>query len=160
MVVAPKRKVTPRLMRLGMNLYPPYLFSGIRIDEISPDWRHCRARITPRWFNRNAVGTIFGGTLFALTDGPWALMLMHLLGSDYFIWDNAASIDFIAPGRGRVRTEFYISPEAEAAIRAEAATGDKVQPWFDNDIHDDSGVLVARARRQLYVRLKPRARPA
>ena len=160
MAVASKRKVTPRLMRLGINLYPPYLFSGLRIDAISPDWRHCRARITPRWFNRNAVGTIFDGTLFALTDGPWALMLMQLLGPDYFVWDNAADIDFIAPGRGRVRTEFYISAEAEAAILAEAANGHKVLPWFENEIHDDAGLLVARVRRQLYVRLKPRARPA
>ncbi len=151
--------VTPGRMRWGMNLYPPYLFSGIRIDSISADWRHCRARIVLRWYNRNAVGTIFGGTLFAVTDGPWALMLMRLLGPDYYVWDRAADIEYVSPGRGTVFTEFAIPPEREAEIRTAAAGGEKVEPWFGNEIRDAAGTLVAHARRQLYVRLKPRARP-
>lgn len=152
-------KVTPSRMRRGMNLYPPYLFSGIRIDSISEDWRHCRARIVLRWYNRNAVGTIFGGTLFAVTDGPWALMLMQLLGPDYYVWDRAAEIRYISPGRGTVFTDFVIPPETEREIRAAAASGEKVEPWFENEIRDASGIVVAQARRQLYVRLKKRARP-
>ena len=35
----------PSTLRIGMNLWPPFLFSGIHVTEISPDWR--RIRVEP-----------------------------------------------------------------------------------------------------------------
>lgn len=35
-----------------------------------------------------------------MTDPFYALLLMHRLGSRYHVWDQAASIEFVAPGRG------------------------------------------------------------
>ena len=48
-----------------------------------------------RFWNANDVGTHFGGSLFAMTDA--------FLGSDYVVWDKAASIGYRKPGRGTVR---------------------------------------------------------
>jgi hypothetical protein len=41
----------------------------------------------------------------------------------------------------------------------QAAGGQKVLPQFDVAIKDEAGALVARVRKTLYVRLKPRYRP-
>ena len=42
---------------------------------------------------------LFGGSLYAMTDPFFALMVMHNLSSDYVVWDKSASIDFLAPAR-------------------------------------------------------------
>ena len=39
-------------------------------------------------------------------------------------------------------------------VKAAAAGGEKVLRWFDTDVLDADGELVARVRKQLYVRLK------
>jgi acyl-coenzyme A thioesterase PaaI-like protein len=110
--------------------------------------------------NRNYVGTHYGGSLFSMTDPFYALMLMHLLGDRYLIWDQAASIEFVAPGRGTVSAVFRLTKEEVEAIRAQAASGEKVLPQFDVDVRDADNALVARVHKTLYVRLKPRFRPA
>jgi ribosome-binding ATPase YchF (GTP1/OBG family) len=46
------------------------------------------------------------------------------------------------------------------ALTGAAASAEKVLPEFDTDILDAQGEVVARVHRTLYVRLKPRHRPA
>jgi hypothetical protein len=75
----------PSTLRLGMNLWPPFLFSGVHVAEIAPDWRYARVELRLRPWNRNYVGTHFGGNLFAMTDPFWMLLLMHCLGRDYYV---------------------------------------------------------------------------
>ena len=147
-----------RLLRLGLNLYPPYLGAGIREREISPDFRRVRVRMGLGWYNRNYVRTQFGGSLYSMTDPFFMLMLMQLLGRDYIVWDKAASIDFISPGKGPVHAEFRVDDELLAQIRQHTADGDKYLPELRVEVRDDEGTLVAIVHKTLYIRLKPRAR--
>jgi acyl-coenzyme A thioesterase PaaI-like protein len=149
----------PGVLRFGMNLWPPFLGAGIRVRRISPDWSEVVVALRQGVLNRNYVGTHYGGSLFSMTDPFYALMLMHRLGSRYLIWDQAARIDFVAPGRGTVTAQFVLPPERVEAVRAEAASGAKVLPEFDVDIRDAAGKVVASVHKVLYVRLKPRFRP-
>jgi len=142
-----------------MNLWPPYLGAGIRVRGIAGDWSSATVELRSRFFNRNYVGTHFGGSLFAMTDPFYALLLIHRLGERYLVWDQAASIEFVAPGRGTVSATFVLPEERVEAIRAQAAGGDKVLPEFEDEIRDRAGEVVARVRKTLYVRLKPRYRP-
>ena len=151
--------MTPRQLRWGMNLWPPFLGAGIRVRSIAADWREVVVELRQRLLNRNYVGTHYGGSLFSMTDPFYALMLMHLLGERYLIWDQAASIEFVAPGRGTVRAVFRLGEEDVEAIRARAASGEKVLPEFDVEVRDAAGALVARVHKTLYVRLKARYRP-
>src|SRR5688572_6524224 len=114
-----------------MNLWPPYRGAGIRVRSIAPDWSGAEVELGQRWFNRNYVGTHFGGSLFAMTDPFFALLLMHRLGERYHVWDQAARIDFVAPGRGTVSARFELPDERVAAIRAQTTAGDKVLPEFE-----------------------------
>lgn len=147
------------LFRLGLNLWPPFLFTGIRVVELGEDYRHARVELRMRPWNRNYVGTHFGGSLFAMTDPFWMLLMMHALGRDYYVWDKAGEIEFVKPGRGKVTAQFRITDEALAQVRAATAGGQKSLPWFEVDVTDAEGEVVARVRKQLYVRLKPAARP-
>ena len=143
-----------------LSLWPPFLFSGIRVRAISPDWGEARVVLRLRPWNRNYVGSQFGGSLFAMTDPFWMILVMHQLGDDYYVWDKSASIDFIAPGRGDVFAHFKVDPAVMAELRHDAAAGAKVLRWFEVNVTTADGEIVARVRKQLYVRLKPKAREA
>ena len=141
-------------LRRGMNLWPLFLASGIHVTTISPDWRYVRVEMRMRPWNRNYVGTHFGGSLFAMTDPFWMLLVMHNIGDGYIVWDKAASIEFEKPGRGTVTAEFHLDDSMLDELRAAAAGGDKVLRWFDTPVRDSRGDVVANVRKQLYVRRK------
>ena len=143
-----------RGLRRLMNWWPPFLFAGIHVRRISDDFGSVEVEMRQRWYNRNYVGTHFGGSLFAMTDPFWMIMLLHRLGRDYLVWDQAGAIDFVRPGRGTVSARFELSDAAVAAVRAAAEGGEKHLQWFETEIRDGSGELVARVRKQVYVRRK------
>ncbi len=96
------------LFRHGINLWPPFLFAGIHVTHVSDDYRYVRVELRMRPWNRNYVGTHFGGSLFAMTDPFWMLTVMQNLGRNYFVWDRAGEIEFLKPGRGTVVAEFRL----------------------------------------------------
>ena len=149
-----------RLMRWFMTLYPPYLGAGVRVRHIGDDFRDIHVSMGLGWYNRNYVGTQFGGSLYSMVDPFYMLMLMENLGRQYIVWDKAADIDFIAPGKGPVFARFHIDQTLLDDIRQHTADGDKYLPTLQVDIHDGAGTLVARVEKTLYVRLKPQARQA
>ena len=141
-----------------LNLWPPFLCNAIRVQAVSDDWTEARVVLRLRPWNRNYVRTQFGGNLFAMTDPFWMLLALHQLGPDYLVWDKAGAIDFVAPGREDVYAHFRLDPAVVEELRAAAAGGDKVLRWFETEVTTAAGEVVARVRKQLYVRLKPRAR--
>jgi len=143
-----------------LNLWPPFLFSGIHVTAIAGDFRHARVELRMRPWNRNYVGTHFGGSLFAMTDPFWMLLAMRSLGRDYIVWDKAGAIDFIKPGRGVVHANFDLDDATLDELRARTRDGAKTLHWFETDVIDAAGDVVARMRKQLYVRRKPGARAA
>lgn len=147
-----------RWLRWAMNLYPPYLGAGVRVRQISADFRQVRVSMGLGWYNRNHVGTQFGGSLYTMTDPFYMLMLMENLGRDYIVWDKAASIDFVSPGKGPVHAEFHIDEALLAQVRHCTAAGDKYLPQLEVEVRDSAGQLVARVHKTLYVRLKPHLR--
>ncbi len=150
----PDRPFLQRRFYKFINLYGPFLGAGIRVVHTSPDYRTIRVELKMTPYNRNAVGTHFGGSLYVMCDPFFMLMLMHHLGSDYIIWNKAATIQFLRPGRGTVHADFHIPAETVADIRARADRGDKVEPTFAVDVVDEGGQVVAHVDKLLYVRKK------
>jgi acyl-coenzyme A thioesterase PaaI-like protein len=148
------RAVTARRLRRILNLWPPYLFAGVRVRTIADDWRHAEVELRAHWWNRNYVGVHFGGSLFAMTDPFWMLLAFHRLGREYIVWDKTGEIAFLKPGRGTVRAQFRLDDSTLDEIRAATADGRKHLHWFETEIIDADGEVVARARKQLHVRRK------
>ena len=145
---------TARRLRWLMNLWPPFLCTGIRVLRLDDDFRVARVRLKARWYNRNYVGTHFGGSLFAMTDPFLMLMALHRLGRDYLVWDRAAEIEFVKAVREPVYAEFRLDDAVLAELRDAAAGGERQLRWFEVPVATASGELVARVRKQLYVRRK------
>ena len=151
------RRASARTIRRVLNLWPPFLFAGIHVTTLSDDFRHARVELRMRPWNRNYVGTHFGGSLFAMTDPFWMLMVLNTIGDEYIVWDKAGTIEFEKPGRGTVSAEFRLEDSMLDELRAAAAGGEKVLRWFDAPVRDASGEIVAMVRKQLYVRRKREA---
>ncbi|MDX6314289.1 MAG: hypothetical protein QOF44_3753 [Streptomyces sp.] len=138
-----------------VNWWLPYLFSGVRVLELADDWSSARVRLRLHWFNRNYVGTHFGGSLFAMSDPFWMLLVMNTLGREYAVWDKAAEVEFVSPGKGDVFAEFKLTEDRLEEIRRLTEDGGKALVWFENEVLAADGTVVARVRKQLYVRRKP-----
>ncbi len=136
-----------------INFYPPFLGAGIRVN-IAPDFRTIQVKMTLRWYNLNAVGTHFGGSLYAMCDPWFMLILMKALGDDYILWDKAATIRFLKPGRGTVRATFHLTQETIDSLRARADAGEKLEPTFTVDVCDEQGQIVAQVDKLLYIKKK------
>lgn len=148
---------TARGLQRALNVFVPYLGAGIRVQDIAPDFSEATVEMKLHWYNTNYVGTHFGGSLYSMTDPMYMLLLMNRLGSDYIVWDKAASIDFVKPGKGTVTAHFTLSDAMVDDIRTQAENGSKVLPEWSVDVVDAAGDTVARVNKTLYVRKK---RPA
>ena len=148
----------PSLFKLLINFYPPYLGAGIKVRSISPDYKELQVQMKLRFYNRNYVGTHFGGSLYAMIDPFYMLMLMQVLGPAYIVWDKAATIAFQKPGRGTVSAHFKLADQMIADIRDRTADGNKFEPQFTIDILDEDQELVAQGLKTLYIRRKDGSR--
>jgi hypothetical protein len=137
-----------------INFWPPFLGAGIRVVHIAPDVKAIDVEMKLRWWNANYVGTHFGGSLFAMTDPFYMLMLMANLGRDYIVWDKAASIRYRKPGRGTVRAEFRMTDAQIEDIREQLKTLPKYEPVFQVEVKGEAGEVVAQVERLLHVRKK------
>ena len=146
--------IKARTLRRIFHIWTPFAFNGIRVEAWTDDWRYARVRLKLRWYNRNFVGTQFGGSLFAMTDPFWMIMTMQSLGTDYIVWDKAGAIEFVAPRREDVIAEFRLDDAVLDEIRAATANGEKYLRWFETEVKITSGELIARVRKQIYVRRK------
>jgi hypothetical protein len=146
-----------RALRRWINFWPPFLGMGIRVMRIAPDMKAVDVEMKLRFWNANYVGTQFGGSLFAMTDPFYMLMLMANLGRDYIVWDKAATIRYRKPGKGTVRAEFRLSDIQIDDIREKLKTLPKYEPVFTVEVKDEAGVVIAEVEKVIYVRRKQSA---
>jgi acyl-coenzyme A thioesterase PaaI-like protein len=147
-----RRMPSPWLFRFGLNLWPPFRGAGIRVRHVSADYRSVTVEMKLRLLSRNADGTHFGGSLYAMVDPFFMLMVRANLGDEYLVWDKAGSIDYVAPGRGRVWSRCELGAEDLEMIERMTAGGDKHLHVFKAEIRDEDNMLVARAEKVVYVR--------
>ena len=141
-------------LRRWINFWPPFLGAGIRIRHIAPDMKAVDVEMKLHFWNANYVGTHFGGSLFAMTDPFYMLMLMANLGRDFVVWDKAATIRYRKPGKGTVRAEFRLSDSQIEDVREKLKTLPKYEPVFTVEVKDEAGAVIAEVEKLLHVRRK------
>ncbi|HCU24735.1 MAG TPA: hypothetical protein DF383_06940 [Deltaproteobacteria bacterium] len=145
----------PRVLRLFLNIYPPYLFSRTQVKYISPDWRQCVVELKKSFLTRNYVGTTFGGSLFAAADPIFMLMLIHILGiKNYVIWDKEAKIKYLKPARSTITFHFEITAKDLKNIQSQISRKGKALPQFKVFGIDAAGKTCVEVDKQIYIRKK------
>ncbi|MBX3648413.1 MAG: YiiD C-terminal domain-containing protein [Anaerolineales bacterium] len=137
-----------------INLYPPFLGMGIKVRSFSEDHTRFEVELRQKWYNRNLFGTHFGGCLYSMTDPFFVFIVTMNLGKGYIVWDKSAAIDFLKPAKGTILGVFEIGKERLAGIRAEVDALGKNTYHFEADLTDETGLVVARVKKEVYVRAK------
>src|ERR1043166_7118256 len=140
-----------------LGLWPPYLGAGITVKNVAKDLTSLDVEMKLSPWNQNFVGTQFGGSLYSMCDPFFMLMLMMQLGDGYVVWDKSASIEFLKPGRGKVRARFEMPRSRVDDLRAQTEASGRTYPEFEVMITDANGESIARVRKVLSVRRKERA---
>lgn len=93
----------------GFNISPMYRRTTARITHISKDLKEIKIKIALSYKNKNYVGAIFGGSMFAATDPIYMTQLMQILGDDFVVWDKAATINYKRPAKETLFCKFIFS---------------------------------------------------
>lgn len=137
-----------------INFYGPFLGAGVKLDYMTKDFRKAQVSMKLTFYNKNYMGTQFGGSLYAMVDPWYMLMLIKNLGKDYIVWDKAATIQFKKPGRGKVTAKFELTDAHLEEIRATLVTQNKMDYHFKVEIKDEEGKLISEVDKVLYIRKK------
>jgi acyl-coenzyme A thioesterase PaaI-like protein len=139
------------MVRLGFNLHPAFRGTGGRVVHVAQDLRHMRFRLPLSWKTKNIVGSLYGGSLFAITDGAHPMMLMAALGDDYIVWDKAASIRYRKPGYSTLYADLLLPGDEVEAIKAALRESPVLERTFQVELKDDQGIVHAEVERTVYI---------
>jgi acyl-coenzyme A thioesterase PaaI-like protein len=139
------------MVRMGFNFHPAFRGTGGRVIHVAQDLRHIRVRLPLNWKTKNIVGSLYGGSLFAITDGAHPMMLMAALGDGYIVWDKAASIRYRKPGFSALYADFVLSDGELADIRAQLATTPELERTFQVELKDSGGTVHTVVERTVYI---------
>lgn len=137
-----------------MSLYPPYLGAGIKVKVVGDNEDEFLVSMPLRIYNQNYVGTHFGGNLYSMCDPFYMLILLNKIGRDHLVWDKAASIRFKKPGKGTVKAHFKISETEVQDILSKVESEGKFEPFFEVEVIDEEGDVVAIVEKTLWVKKK------
>jgi acyl-coenzyme A thioesterase PaaI-like protein len=147
-------KLPISLFRIGANLWLPFLGAGIKIKNISPDFNHVEVTMKLHWYNSNYIGTHFGGSIYAMTDAFFVIMLIKNLGRGYIVWDKSAKIEYKKPGKGKLTVIFKLNNEEIQLIKNKTDESGKYIFDIPVNVTDESGDIVAEVTKTIYVRKK------
>lgn len=146
--------IRQKLLFKLVNLYPPFLGAGIRV-KVSPDIKTIDVTLKLTPFNRNYVGTQYGGSIYSMCDPFYMILLMENLGRDYIVWDKSAKITFKKPGKSRLHARFHIPESQYQDIKVQLEQKDTILPVFSVDVLDKEGQVVATVDKTIYLKKKP-----
>lgn len=140
-----------RVMRAGFALHPAFRRSGGRIQLISPDLSRVRIKLPFKRSTRNLVGSLYGGSLFAITDGVHVAMLLARLSSNFIVWDKAAAIRYRRPAYTSLFAEFCINQKEIDDICKEIEENGETSRKYTVELKDQNGDIYTVVERMIYI---------
>lgn len=150
----PAESWSSRTKRTMLNCFPAYRRSSGRVVHLSADGRFSRVRIPLNWKTRANLGSMFGGSMYAAIDPIYLVMYTQLLGKDYVVWDKAANIEFIKPGKEALYADFNISEKELVQVKAEITSEGKTIRHYEVLLCNKDGEIHVRVQKTLYMRKK------
>jgi hypothetical protein len=147
-------KYRQKFLEKMINFYGPFVGAGVKMTNMTADFRNCDVEMDLTFYNRNYMGTQFGGSLYSMTDPWYMLMLIKNLGPEYIVWDKAATIQFKKPGRGKVFAKFRLTQEVIDEIKVQVEANVKMDKTFKVEIRDEDDKLIAEVDKVIYIRKK------
>ena len=143
-----------QIFKFGFNISPMYRRSTGRIKEVSVDIYKVKVKIPLSYKNRNYVGAIFGGSMFAATDPIYMIQLMQILGDKYVVWDKAATINYLRPAKENIQAIFEFTDEEIVAIKNRVVAENEINVVKRLELTNATGTIFARLEKTIYIASK------
>jgi acyl-coenzyme A thioesterase PaaI-like protein len=124
---------------------------GVRVIELSEDWRRAEILLPLTRFNRNPGGGMFGGAIAALAD-PIAALSCNRVFPGHSVWTRALRLDFVREARGDLLLRFAMRSDQEQRIGAELARSGRANPEFEFSFYSGDGRLCVRVYSRVAIR--------
>ena len=89
--------------------------------------------------------------MYGAVDPVFMIMLIRMLGPGYAVWDKAASIRFVRPGRGHTSGNLHDRSAKVESIRTELASQSKTERVYGVELKDAAGVVHAIVEKRLFI---------
>jgi len=144
---------TSRFMSAQRRLerFPPFRKMGIRVVELSDDWRQVRIRLPLSQQNRNPGGSMFGGAVAALAD-PIPALVCNRVFPGHAIWTRELHVDFRRPGSADLELRFRFESEVERQIHRELTEHGHSTPRFEFGFYLPDGEISAWVGNRVAIR--------
>ncbi|MBF02535.1 MAG: DUF4442 domain-containing protein [Flavobacterium sp.] len=142
------------LFKILFNLSPMYRRSCGKILTVSEDLHQVKVVIRLSYKNKNYVGSMFGGSLFAATDPIYMIQLMQILGKEYVVWDKATEIKFKRPVYKKAYVTFQFTPDEIQYIMERVAQEKEMDLIKLLNITDADGKVYTEIAKTIYISSK------
>ena len=142
------------LFKVMFNISPMYKRSCGKIIFTSVDLHVVKIKIPLSYKNRNYVGSIFGGSLFAATDPIYMIQLMQILGKDFVVWDKKTNIKFKRPAYENAFATFEFTSSEINEILQRVQSENEIDYTKILHITDKNGTIFAELDKTLYISTK------
>ncbi|WP_046745729.1 DUF4442 domain-containing protein [Kordia zhangzhouensis] len=139
------------IYKYGFNLSPMYRRTTARVVHISDDLKKVTIKVPISYKNKNYVGAIFGGSMFAATDPIYMTQLMQILGNDYVVWDKAATINYKRPAKENLFCDFTFHEEEIESIREQIVENHEMTIEKTTFLKNHDGQNFAEVIKTLYI---------
>lgn len=140
------------LYKYGFNWSPMYRRSTARITYVSKDLLNITIKLPLNYKNRNYMGSIFGGSLFAAVDPIPMIQLFNIIGNDYVVWDKSAEIYFKRPAKENLYANFKFSVEELEDIKKRVAEENEITIQKTTQLtNKEQTVVFCEVKKTIYV---------
>ena len=142
------------IFKYGFNISPMYRRTTGKITFVSADLLQIDIKIPLSIKNKNYVGSIFGGSLYAATDPIFMIQLLHILGNNYVVWDKASTVRYKRPAFSDAFVTFRFTLEEIAQIKKDVETKKELEIIKELNITDTNGLVFTELTKTIYIAKK------
>ncbi|WP_425389622.1 DUF4442 domain-containing protein [Ekhidna sp.] len=139
------------LFKWGFNLSPMYRRTTGRVTKVSPEFMRVEIKIPISYKNKNYVGTIFGGSLFAATDPIYMVQLIQILGREYVVWDKSSTVKFKRPASSDAYALFQFTEDEINNLKSKIAHEKEMDLTKMVHLKSKEGKVFCEIEKVLYV---------
>lgn len=147
----------PDTLKTYFNSMPCFVNSGGTITDISPDLLEVTVSVPLSDATRNAVGTIYGGSMYAASDAIYMMLLWFQLGPNFLLFDRSSKVEYRRPATAAVTARCALSPEIVAGVRDELVERPACTRDFIIEFRDPADKVVCSIEKQVYIRRMAKA---
>jgi len=147
----------PNELKRMLNLWIPFVFNRVKIEEISEDFTEARIRLKHTIWNRNPNKALWGGAIFSAADSFYPVLLKQTalrkgIETDFFT--KSTTVKYICEAKTDLTFNFKLTNNEIQNFFEILKKDCKYQEWHTVDGIDNHGKKCIEVHIQPYLRIR------